>query len=222
MSLPEVFDKDVPEFLKNILYKYLKLPGFDKIEIEARIGHIASKITGKRINYNIEYPVVFKELPGELRFISSVDRKDFVTIKNTITEKENVVRLNDRVTIGPNHVRKIESDGKIMYEKKVKTAQYTIYLPEFKYDVRVSVSKENEAHQTSFKNLKNMIIRVRERESCRIGASSFDFTEVSNEKKASDDKYDKKVYEIEMELKDPENGLEEFVSAVFSFPILKR
>ncbi|ELA42169.1 uncharacterized protein VICG_00812 [Vittaforma corneae ATCC 50505] len=217
MALPNVLFCTKHEFFKKLIYKHLKLPSFKEIEIEARLGRITNLITKKRINYQVEHPIVFSRLPNELCFENGVDKQDFAQIKNTIMEGQRTNNICDKVTIC-NKIRRIESPEGTVYEKKVRLSSFDIYLPEFKYDIRISVSKETKAEARDFFNAKNPFTRTRERVSCQSGPFSFDFTKASKGMENGDSK----VFEVEMELKDPDIGLDGFVDILFNLPVIKR
>lgn len=216
MTLPDILFRAKHEFFKKLIYKHLKLPSFEEIEVEARVGRLINVITKKRINYQTEHPIIFSRLPNELCFENGVDKQDFAQIKNTITEGRPTNNICDRVTIG-NKIRRIESSEGVTYEKKMRLVSFDIYLPEFKYDVRISVSKETKAEQKDFVSSKNAFTRTRDRESYSSGAFTFDFTKTSRGIEG-----DSRVFEVEMELKDPEIGLDDFIDVLFNLPIIKR
>lgn len=211
----------VPELFANLLYKYLSLRSFKNIEVEARLGHITNIITRRRIDYHVDHPVIFKSLPNELCFTSGVEKSDFAVIKNAVAQGSEMTRRCDQITVARG-VRRIECSGEVKYERKTKMATYDIYLPGFRYDVRVSVSKEEpipqeeKATPKEFISPKGSITRTRDRESYVAGPFSYDFTKVGRESQ------DAKGYEIELEVKDPENGMTEFVKTLFSLPVIKK
>ncbi len=218
------FDFNTKSF-HTIIYDFIKQKEYSCIEIEARVGKIISKITNKRLNYLIEHPITFEELPSELFFESGVEEKDFKLIKEFICGLENLISKFDKVTIC-DKIRKIEeiSNGKedlnVVFQKKTKIKSLDIFLPKFQYDVRVSISLESEVSPNEFKIKSGQICRHRERESLEIGPFVFDFTKVSklNEKSIKNNKN----YEIELEIKDFKDGLVDFSKIVYNLPVLKK
>jgi len=209
------------EIFKNLFYNYLSLPSFKNIEIEARLGQITNVITKRRIDYHTDHPIIFTRLPHELFFSNGVDKNDFTAIKKAIVQGNETVQRSDTITIS-NGLRRIEYSGEVRYERKKNIKRYDIYLPELRYDVRVSVSSEEEVPQVDkavpkeFISTKNSITRLRSRESYLAGALSYDFTKVGRKSQ------DIKEHEVELEVKDPENGIGEFISALFSLSTIKR
>lgn len=216
MPLPEVFSKSTPEFFKHLVFEHLKMKSFKDIEIEARLGKITSLITRKRMDYQVEHPIIFQKLPYEYCFENGVDKNDFTPIRNTIVQDNPVTVTSGKVTI-IKRIRRIETEKDVVYQRKVKLTDLTIHLPGYRYDVRVSVSRETPANAKDFATNGHPLIRIRNRESYQVGCLLFDFT-ITN----TGLKKEQKTHEIEMELKDPGEGMEEFVSVLFNLAIMKK
>lgn len=217
MGLPEILsrnEKDIAYF-KRILYNILQLKSYKDIEIEARVGTITSVITRKRMSFKTEHPIVFSRLPNDYCFESGVEQKDYMKIKDIIVGSNKTENRSDIVVIC-NKIRRIESENEVVYEKKIRLNVIDLYLPDFKYDVRVSISREEKVDKKDFQSKHNAITRKRERESLCLGPFSFDFTKANKimEQNAN-------VFEIEAELKDPETGMADFISVVFNLPVIK-
>lgn len=206
------------EFFKKLIYKQLKLNNYENIEIEVRLGQIMHTITKKRIEYSTEHPIVFSRLPYEFYFENGVNDADFKKIKKSITEDKELPLVKDTITIC-DRVRKIESAEGSRYEEKIRIKSIDIFLPEYKYDIRISVSKEKTIDPKKVSlGTKERFKRIRERESYVIGPFSFDFTKVSREL----EKKDLKTFEVELELKDPDTGLDDFIDILFNFPVISK
>lgn len=220
MVLPEILFKTSYKNFKNIILDHLSLKDYENVEIEARIGKIVNLITKKRVEMNISHPIVFDQLPFEYVFESSVEKKDFNQIKSIMFGDVVSHTVDDKVTIS-NHIRKIESAvSDVVFEKKIKIKTINIYMPQYKYDVRISISKETKVESKDFIVSRHQITRVRSRESYSVGPFSVDFTRTS--KQNSDDETNDRTYEVEVELKNIKDGIEDFASLVFGLPLLKR
>ncbi|KAM0679973.1 mRNA-capping enzyme subunit beta [Glugoides intestinalis] len=218
MFLPEVLFKTRYESgnpFRTIINKYLKRPSYKEIEIEARVGKITNKLTAKRIEFETEHPIIFNPLPSEFHFENGVEEKDYAYLKNLVFKDADLVCKNDKVIVS-DKVRCIISEDSVLYEKKARIKTLDIYLPAFKYDVRISISKETKVSKSDFKNKSPSFTRTRERESGCFGPFSFDFTKSQKLVKEK-----KTVYEVELEIKDPVEGLDEFLEAVFNLPVIK-
>lgn len=218
MPFPESLFQTKHKSFKSIVSEFVTLKDYKNIEVEARIGKITNKITKKRIDFRIDHPIIFENLPNEYCFESGVDEKDFLKIKNLLVGDVTLTQIADKVTVC-NKIRKIESlfdSNSIYFQKKEKIKTLEIYLPDLKYDVRISVSMENELPAKDFIPSKTQICRQRRRESVSIGPFSLDFTKISKmgEKES-------KSFEVEFEIKDFDNSLTDFSQIVFSLPMLK-
>lgn len=218
MPLPENLFQFKHKSFKAAILEFVTLEEYKNIEIEARIGKITSKITKKRLDFRIDHPIIFPYLPNELCFESGVDEKDFKKIKNQLAGTNQLTSNTDKITIC-NKIRRIEllnDPNAVTFQRKDKVRSLDIFLPDFKYDVRISISTEMVAQPKDFDPRKPQFTRLRKRESLVTGPFVFDFTKVSktNEK-------DGKTCEIELEIKDFEESLADFSSIVFSLPLIK-
>lgn len=225
MAIPECLLKNsYASTIQNLVLKRLDVGNVSNVEIEARIGRIVNKITTKRISFDIKHPIVFESLPNEYRFVSGVEKPDFDTIKHVLFPEIAPVVVRDRVTVNRN-IRKIEQDGTVRYEKKVKILSIDVHLPDMLYDVRVSASREVAVDQREFNSDRthpaHHVQRDRDRESFRCNEYSFDFTRVSNTKRDAPES-PPRTYEIEMEIKDCRFKGTEFVTMVLNLPVLRR
>lgn len=225
MAIPECLFKNSYTFtIQNLVLKRLDAVSTSNVEIEARLGRIVNKITTKRISFEVSHPIVFESLPNEYRFVSGVEKSDFGAIRHALFPEATPTTVQDRVTVSRN-IRKIEHDGGVRYEKKVKIFSMDVHLPDLLYDVRVSVSKEAAVDQREF-NLDRSspahhIQRDRDRESFRCNEYSFDFTKVSGAKREAPENLPR-TYEIEVEIKDGGFKGTEFVTIALNLPVLRR
>jgi len=223
MAVSDLFSKGSTQSIQNIILKYLDQATAKKgLEIEARIGRIMNKITMKRMDFDTFHPIVFQRLPNEYEFEGEIAKEDFTKIKQllfgeSVTDKYKMVETVDKISIS-NTVRKIQSDQGIFYQKKLKLSKIDIHLPEYAYDVRISISQESDVEQKDFVQKPNLIQRSRERESYLFNEYSFDFTKVVNPRTAGQDR----KYEIEVEVKDLEYQRIEFVVMALNLPVLKK
>lgn len=218
MPLPESLFQAKHKTFKSIVLDFITLKDNKNIEIEARIGKITNKITKKRIDFRIEHPIIFESLPNEFCFESGVEEKDQMRIKRHLVGEIPLTPLLDKVTIC-NKIRKIESTltpETVVFQKKEKIKSMDIYLPGFKYDVRISVSMEITVPAKEFVPKTTQLCRMRKRESAVFGPFSFDFTKISKQNEK-----DLKSYEIELEIKDFSDGLSDFSNIVFALPVIK-
>lgn len=225
MSIPECFFKNsYASSIQNIVLKRLDTGAVGNVEIEARLGRIVNKITTKRIGFEVRHPIAFESLPNECRFVSGVEKSDFSTIKHMLFPEATPTTVQDRVIVCRN-VRKIEQDGGVRYEKKVKILSMDIHLPDMLYDVRVSVSREAIIDQKEFgldrSSPAHYIRRDRSRESFRCNEYSFDFTKVSSARKEALEDLPR-TYGIEVEVKDCGFKGTEFVTIALNLPALRR
>lgn len=218
MALPEIFHQVKHKEFKAIIHEFIALKEYKNIEIEARLGRIMNKICKRRIDFRTEHPIIFEQLANEFCFESGVDEKDYLKIKNLISGESLLTAISDKITIA-NRIRKIESlnnPENVSFERKEKIKSLDIFLPDFKYDVRISISSETVAQAKEFDGAKPLISRLRRRESLPAGPFVFDFTKVS-----SADAKNTKSYEVELEIKDFKDGLVDFSSIVFALPLMR-
>ncbi|EOB15352.1 mRNA-capping enzyme subunit beta [Nosema bombycis CQ1] len=97
-------------------------------------------------------------------------------------------------------------DGRYIFcEKKNKIKVLNIYLPEMKYDVRISVMSEIK-QMGRMSNAKVDLIRHRDRISYNDGVFNYDFTTVTNENNIT--------YEVEVEVDDPNYSIDKFINGI--------
>lgn len=225
MPVSDLLSKPSTKSIQSIILHFLdqKLPK-QGIEIEARIGRITSRTTNKRMNYETLHPIVFQNLPNEFEFKGEVAKEDFNKIKQILFENGSVDKFtktesSDKISVSRN-IRKIQTNETIVYQKKTKMARIDIYMPEFAYDIRISISIETDVEQKDFIQKFTRIQRNRERKSFRFNEYSFDFTKVISSK-GNNKEENTREYEIEVEVKDMEFNKIEFVTMLLNLPILK-
>lgn len=225
MAMPEcLFKNRYTSTIQNLVLKRLDCESLSNVEIEARLGRIVSKITTKRISFEVQHPIVFESLPNEYRFVSGVERNDFNTIKHALFADALPTAVQDRVTVSRS-IRKIEQNGSTRYEKKVKILSIDVYLPDMLYDVRVSVSREFSVSQKEFslghQSSPYHVQRDRDRESFRCNEYSFDFTKILDARREGAEGAPR-TYEVEVEIKDSGFKRTEFVTIALNLPVLKK
>lgn len=227
MILPDELFQTKHKTFKAQVLEFITLKDYKCVEIEARVGRIMNKITKKRIEFHINHPIIFNSCPSEFFFESGVNgEKDFNRLKEAIVKGKELVPMVDKITVC-NNIRKIEAfDDKKQsvgdtqsapkYQRKEKIKTIDIYLPELKYDVRVSASFEFEAQAKDFDVRRSLFSRIRRRESLKVGPFSFDFTVISKPNDPAS-----KIWEVELEIRDCEEGLDDFANIVFGLPLLR-
>lgn len=225
MAIPEcLFRNRYTSTIQNLVLKRLGSENVGSVEIEVRLGRIVNKITTKRINFEIQHPIVFESLPNEYRFTSGVEKHDFGIIKHALFPDTVPTVVQDRVTVSRS-VRKIEQDGSTRYEKKVKILTIDMYLPDMLYDVRVSVSREVVVDQKEFsighQSSSYYVQRDRDRESFLCNEYSFDFTKILNARRENAED-SPRTYEVEVEIKDSGFKKAEFVAIAMNLPVLRK
>lgn len=185
---------DAKTFISNFIDNYiLKEHGVD-IEIEARIGHITSSITGNRIKYDTLHPVVFTRLPLFIQFNSNIGEEHYKYFKAKIGKLTNdSVEITDTIFIGNNYRKIVSTDGKAIFQKKIRRTNLDIYFPNSLFDIRISVSTETNIQMPPSSFIEK-IIRERKRTQYMMENCTFDFTQVK------DNMGNKTSYEVEIEL----------------------
>lgn len=225
---------------------FLQLKTTENIELEARLGRICNDITGKRIAFDTPHPVVFGECMRGMRFESGVDEDFFVALKDRFLEFP-IVKSTDSVSIFDQGIRVIDSGEGRVCQRKRKIKTITIYCPQNRFDVRISVSveegiseeavcgagpgtddttdEESASSEAGAKRTRTMRApryrRERERESFAVKDYAFEFTKAKNmsgKKRGSE----LTVHEVEMEVRDFAYNKEEFIAMALNLGIDER
>lgn len=179
-----------------------------EIEIEARIGQIRSNVTGRRLILNTLLPVLFKRMPKNTIFDSTVDANTFYKAITTMNGNE---KYTEDIVHQTNKLRKIIQGDKEIYQEKIKMATMDVYLPGWDWDVRISISKEiprNKPEGGCIWTRK----RIRKRKSFISSTRIADFTEVKAERNTK-----ATTYEIEWEMMENNNEYSGILSELFEW-----
>ncbi|WUR04999.1 mRNA-capping enzyme subunit beta [Vairimorpha necatrix] len=217
--------------IKSSLLKYSSI----KYEIEARIGRIYNKETESRMKLLSLVPVVFSKLPSQHSFVPGVDLWDFKSLKKDLTnssfkkvDKDTIssssTKLDKDFTIifkehiedsfkylrNGNRIRFINNEYRFC-EKKCKIQVLDLYLPDYKYDVRISIMTEEKQMQRHTQSPVEFV-RHRDRDTFTDKWFNYDFTVVRKNKEVT--------YEIEIEVEDLNYKVEEFITTFTKMNIL--
>lgn len=107
------------------------------------MGQILNAVTNKRICFNSPHPIIFQRLPFEMSFKAGVEKDYFLKLKEKFSEFKRI-ETQDVVSISSHRIRKISNEEGTIYQKKIKRSSFDIYLPDHKYDVRISISIEED------------------------------------------------------------------------------
>lgn len=192
--------------IKSLLLKHSSL----KYEIEARICKIYNKETESRIKINSLTPVIFTKLPRNHLFMPGVDQWDFKTLKNNLNFKEHIEDLFQYLKNG-NRVRFVNNEYRFC-EKKRKILVVDLYLPQYKYDIRISIMTEEKQMQRQTQSSVDFV-RHRKRDTFTDKWFNYDFTVVRTNNEVT--------YEVEIEVDDMNYRVEDFIDTFFKINILK-
>jgi hypothetical protein len=197
--------KSIKTSVLDIIKKELAGTSSVKYEVEARLGRIYCNETRGRLHLDSLSPVIFRKLPRKYVFVTGVDKWDFKPMQKNLKNlpTENMKDCFKYLTDG-NRIRFV--DGRYIFcEKKNKIKVLNIYLPEMKYDVRISVMSEIK-QMGRMSNAKVDLIRHRDRISYNDGVFNYDFTTVTNENNIT--------YEVEVEVDDPNYSIDKFINGI--------
>ncbi|EQB61926.1 mrna capping enzyme subunit beta [Vairimorpha apis BRL 01] len=186
------YDTDYESILKQILLLHSNI----KYEIEARIGKIYNKETDSRIKINSLVPIIFKKLPKMNVFVPGVDQWDFKNLQKNLTLKDHLEDSFKYYKNG-NRVRYVNGEYRFC-EKKSKILVLDVYMPAYKYDIRISVMTEEKQMQRITQILKQF---------------NCDFTTVRKNNEIS--------FEIEIEVDDFNYSVEDFIECFYKMNICK-
>ncbi|KAI5149560.1 hypothetical protein ENBRE01_0982 [Enteropsectra breve] len=198
------------EIIRTLLSQEVK--NINNLEVEARLGTITDMVTRERINFKTPMPMVFTERMEGMFFSSGVTELDYGKLSAVLSECKHT-ESKDKIMIRSN-IRKIEKDEMAVYQKKVRRFVLNVYMPQSKYDLRISVSIEASVEPNQWKVRAGEFVktRFRSRTSYEWNEYSFDFTKVSSKANSSPD-----TYEVEVEISDLKNyKIEEFINIVLN------
>lgn len=166
------------ELFLSHLNKYLRKPE-PGIEVELRLGRLMEKATGTRIALAAHYPVIM-DPAAYYYFDPKIDPFLWTRLKSNwkcSAPSRDIVRIQ-------HGVRFIFVDGKLVKtERKHRIADFDIYVPKSEFDLRLSISTEqNVANVSLNKSVRLAAERKRERESVVLGKFRIDFTDVNGHK----------------------------------------
>jgi hypothetical protein len=219
MQIPDVLRKETEEGYIRFLYDFCRRSTGPNVEVEARLGRIVSKDYGSRMNMKTPAPVLFEQLPPGFAFESAVEAEDLLALKKMLGENEFIVAA-DRIEIKGNHREIYSTEGILRrVERKKRRNSIEIYFPRMKYDVRVSISTEEELPKKR-SSQEPVAVRERRRSSCLIEPYVFDFTETVQRSGRGEEV--RQFNEVEIEIVDGHNlDWRLFISILHNFNIPK-
>lgn len=197
------------EFIIDILEEQIKNYVGNNIEIESRLGLLIDTFTGERLRIASLHPVILKN-SLDFRFVSGVDFDDFEKIKDLFKEKESK-KTND-TTCSLKNIRKTICNGKETFIRKDRKKTLNIYLPDKRYDLRISIASEI---KHPYQQIQARFLRLRARETFQIENLQFDLTTVTEVDKGKNK--EKKIYEFETEMIDSTKNLNQFLKTSLIF-----
>ncbi|EQB60581.1 mrna capping enzyme [Vairimorpha apis BRL 01] len=200
------YDTDYESILKQILLLHSNI----KYEIEARIGKIYNKETDSRIKINSLVPIIFKKLPKMNVFVPGVDQWDFKNLQKNLTLKDHLEDSFKYYKNG-NRVRYVNGEYRFC-EKKSKILVLDVYMPAYKYDIRISVMTEEKQMQRITQSSLDFI-RYRDRYTYSFKQFNCDFTTVRKNNEIS--------FEVEIEVDDFNYSVEDFIECFYKMNICK-
>ncbi|ORD99756.1 hypothetical protein A0H76_232 [Hepatospora eriocheir] len=192
----------INEIIESILREYEMI---DNLEVEVRLGYLIDKITHTRVELNVMLPIVYNSITPFYYFKSGVSQTDFQNYLSLFKSMTPTV-YNDTVSINSSNIRKIKvkDSEDVIFEKKVRLKDITIYMPSNDYDLRISISREE--IKEKIVPFTTNFIRERERKSFKMNDLTLDFTTVKN--KGSKDA----IYEIELEGRTKKYDIKNFIN----------
>ncbi|KAI5168753.1 hypothetical protein PAEPH01_0391 [Pancytospora epiphaga] len=212
------------------------------VELEARLGRICSSLTNERVMFDVKHPIIMGNRARGVFFKSGVERSFFNRMK-ALHASSTMTQTTDTVYIMDSDIRKIVKGKEVIYQRKERRRTITIYCPDCPYDVRVSFSVEKsvspeevgEVHSEISNESTNdnafyegekrpvsgtwhkvLQVRNRNRESYKYENYAVDFTMVS--KSMNFENNDKSIFEVEVEVTNPNYDKAEFASVILNLP----
>lgn len=168
------------------------------LEIELRLGQIFSSVTQRRQYFNTLVPLTFRALPKNVFFKSGVTAETFNYLRSELEPGVERVQRSDAVYMY-NRTRKIVVGDTTTYQTKRQLDVRTIHLPTHPFDLRVSISREQEVPPpANIAAAPYNTVRFRDRTSIACRDFVLDFTAVRPRETSGTAAT---IYEVEGELR---------------------
>ena len=196
------------DFILPYVAKFIENEFGEDIEIEARLGQIVLSLTDDRITFKTPHPVVFTNLSKFMKFKNGVGESDYKQLLRTVSDGAELKESHSTVFVAKGERKIVEEteNGLVeTYQIKNKRKCLDVYLPMFKYDLRLQISKEKKIEKSQT-NFESAFSRKRVRKVVDAETVSFDFTTILDA--------EGKSFEAEIEMKKNINA-KEFLTKIF-------